>query len=75
MKPYPLCCGTWKTKQLKSVPLPKPIEFEADYERITLILNRLLDVVRDDRTHPLHSLITLIGDLLEAYEANLEPVD
>ena len=51
------------------------IESEADYERITLILNRLLDVVRDDTTHPLYSLITLIGDLIEAYEANLEPLD
>ncbi len=51
------------------------IESEADYERITLILNRLLDVVRDDRTRPLHSLITPIGDILEAYESNLEPLD
>ena len=51
------------------------IESEADYERITLILNRLLDVVRDDPTHPLYSLITLFGDLLEAYEENLEPLD
>jgi hypothetical protein len=40
-----------------------------------LILDRLLDVVRDDGTHPLYSLVILIGDLLEAYEANLEPLD
>jgi HTH-type transcriptional regulator/antitoxin HigA len=49
------------------------IESEGDYQQITLILDRLLDVVRDDGTHPLYSLVTLIGDLLEAYEANLEP--
>jgi HTH-type transcriptional regulator/antitoxin HigA len=51
------------------------IESAADYERVTSILNRLLDVVRDDSAHPLYSLVTLIGDLLEAYEANLEPLD
>ena len=51
------------------------IETESDYERVTLLLNRLLDVVRDDVSQPLYSLVTLIGDVLEAYEANLEPLD
>ena len=51
------------------------IESEGDYQQIILILDRLLDVVRDDGTHPLYSLVTLIGDLLESYEANLEPLD
>ena len=30
------------------------IESEGDYQQITLILDRLLDVVRDDGTHPLY---------------------
>lgn len=51
------------------------IETEADYERVTLVLNRLLHVVRDDVDHPLYSLVTLIGDVLEAYEIQLEPLD
>ena len=51
------------------------IESEADYDRITAILDRLLDVVRDDSTHPLYPLITLIGDVIAAYEVNLEPLD
>jgi len=48
---------------------------EEEYERITSVLNLLLDVVRDNTTHPLYSLVTLIGDLIEAYEVNLEPLD
>ena len=28
------------------------IESEEDYEQVTVVLNRLLDVVRDDITHP-----------------------
>lgn len=51
------------------------IESEADYDRITVFLNWLLDVVRDDCNHPLYSLITLIGDIMAAYEVNLEPLD
>ena len=51
------------------------IESEEDYEQVTVVLNRLLDVVRDDITHPLYSLVTVMGDIVEAYETDLEPFD
>ncbi len=50
------------------------IESEADYEKATNLLNSLLDVVRDDAGHPLYSLVSVVGDLIEAYEIDHEPV-
>ena len=50
------------------------IESEADYEQATALLNKLLDIVLDDQTHPLYSLVSVVGDLIEAYEIDLEPV-
>ena len=50
------------------------IESEADYENATALLNSLLDVVRDDVGHPLYSLVSVVGDLIEAYEIDHEPV-
>lgn len=50
------------------------IESESDYEQATELLNKLLDIVLDDETHPLYSLISVVGDLIEAYEIDLEPV-
>jgi HTH-type transcriptional regulator/antitoxin HigA len=32
------------------------------------LLNSLLDAVRDDASHPLYSLVSVVGDLIEAYE-------
>ena len=34
---------------------------------------RLLDAVRDDASHPLYSLVSVVGDLIEAYEIEHEP--
>lgn len=51
------------------------IETEADYAKATALLNTLLDVVRDDCQHPLYSLVSVIGDLIEAYEIDHEPVN
>jgi HTH-type transcriptional regulator/antitoxin HigA len=50
------------------------IESEADYAQATALLNSLLDIVRDDAGHPLYSLVSVIGDLIEAYEIDHEPV-
>ena len=50
------------------------IESQADYEKATTLLNSLLDVVRDDAGHPLYSLVSVVGDLIEAYEIDHEPV-
>lgn len=49
------------------------IETESDYERATALLNGLLDAVRDDTGHPLYSLVSVVGDLIEAYEIDHEP--
>jgi hypothetical protein len=38
-------------------------------------LNTLLDTVRDDRNHPLYSLVLVVGDLIEAYEIDHEPLN
>ena len=50
------------------------IESDSDYEQATVLLNKLLDIVLDDVTHPLYSLVSVVGDLIEAYEIDLEPV-
>ncbi len=56
----------WQT--LQTVAPVSHIESESDYERVTALLNSLLDIVRDDMTHPLYSLVSVVGDLIEAYE-------
>jgi HTH-type transcriptional regulator/antitoxin HigA len=50
------------------------IDSEADYEQATAMLNGLLDIVRDDASHPLYSLISVVGDLISAYEIDHEPL-
>ncbi len=30
-------------------------------------------IVRDDASHPLYSLVSVVGDLIEAYEIDYEP--
>jgi len=59
---------------LRSVAPVSHIESESDYEQATTLLNSLLDIVLDDASHPLYSLVSVIGDLIEAYEIDLEPV-
>lgn len=61
----------WQALQ-SAVPLAH-IENEADYEQATALLNNLLDAVRDDASHPLYSLVSVVGDLIEAYEIEHEP--
>ncbi|AUB80446.1 transcriptional regulator, XRE family protein [Candidatus Thiodictyon syntrophicum] len=50
------------------------IESELDDEQVTPFLNDLLDVIRDDPRHPLYSLVSVVGDLLKAYEIDHEPI-
>jgi HTH-type transcriptional regulator/antitoxin HigA len=49
------------------------IDSETDYEETTAFLNSLLDIVRDDADHPLYSLVSVVGDLIEAYEIDNGP--
>jgi HTH-type transcriptional regulator/antitoxin HigA len=59
---------------LRSVVPVSHIESESDYEQVTALLNHLLDLVLDDASHPLYSLVSVVGDLIEAYEIDHEPV-
>jgi len=60
--------------QVRSAAPVSHIESEGDYEQTATFLNSLLDVVRDDASHPLCSLVSLVGDLIEAYESDREPL-
>jgi HTH-type transcriptional regulator/antitoxin HigA len=59
---------------LRSVAPISHIESEEDYRQATALLNSLLDIVRDDTNHPLYSLVSVVGDLIEAYEIEQEPL-
>jgi HTH-type transcriptional regulator/antitoxin HigA len=59
---------------LRSVAPISHIESEEDYQQATALLNSLLDIVRDDTNHPLYSLVSVVGDLIEAYEIEQEPL-
>ena len=61
----------WQT--LQSVAPVSHIESESDYDQTAMLLNALLDIVRDDASHPLYSLVSVLGDLIEAYEIDHEP--
>ena len=62
-------------QNLQSVAPVSHIESEASYVQATALLNSLLDIVRDDTSHPLYSLVAVVGDLIEAYEIEHEPLD
>jgi HTH-type transcriptional regulator / antitoxin HigA len=46
----------------------RPIQTEADFERLSALMNTLLDDVGDDEDHPLSGLLELITDLIYRYE-------
>ena len=60
-------------QSLQSIATVTHIDSEATYAQMTTLLNSLLDVVRDDPQHPLYSLVSVVGDLIEAYEIEHEP--
>ena len=47
----------------------RPIRSEADYDQMAALMNRLLDVVGEDESHPLASVLALVGDQVEGYDA------
>ncbi|WPL19047.1 hypothetical protein Thiowin_04151 [Thiorhodovibrio winogradskyi] len=61
-------------QSLQSLAPVHHIDSMLDYEQTIALLNSLLDIVRDDATHPLYSLVAVIGDLIEAYEIDHEPL-
>ena len=62
-------------QSLQSVAAVMHIDSEAAYAQTITLLNNLLDVVRDDTQHPLYSLVSVVGDLIEAYEIEHEPLE
>ena len=61
-------------QNLQAVAHVAHIESETDYAQATELLNSLLDIVRDDAKRPLYSLVSVVGDLIEAYEIDHEPL-
>ena len=41
---------------------------QSEYQRLTEVLDNLIDVVGEDEDHPLASLMEVIGVLIEKYE-------
>ncbi len=46
---------------------------DREYERLVVILDQLIDQVGEDETHPLASLMEIIGVLIEQYEDQVVP--
>ena len=44
------------------------IRNEADYNKALEVLNRLLDEVGEDESHPLFNFLEVLGTLIESYE-------
>lgn len=44
------------------------IRTEADYNKAVEMLNKLLDEVGDDESHPLYNFLEVLGTLIESYE-------
>ncbi len=50
------------------------IRDEQQYDKAVSTLHWLLDVVKDDETHPLYDLVDTLGTLIHAYEENHYPM-
>jgi HTH-type transcriptional regulator/antitoxin HigA len=46
---------------------------EGDYQRLVVLLDELVDEVGNDESHPLASLMEVIGSLIEKYEVEMVP--
>lgn len=47
----------------------RPIRNDAEYDRTVALMNNLLDIVGDDEHHALSSLLDLVSELVEDYDA------
>ena len=57
---------------VRAWPMLSPVVFvahsESEYQRLVTLLDALIDLVGEDETHPLASLMEVIGVLIEKYE-------
>ncbi len=51
------------------------IRTESQYDQALETLNRLLDTVGDDETHPLYDLLDTLGVLIHTYEERQSPAE
>ena len=61
-------------EQFRAVTDISPIRDGAHYDRMTKILESLLDEVGSDESHPIMGLIDIVGDLVEDYEQKFHPL-
>ncbi|MBO5393624.1 MAG: transcriptional regulator [Pseudomonas sp.] len=55
-------------------PLLRKPKNEADYDGLVAALDTLTDLIGDDDTNPLMSLVDIIGDWVEAYDLEHRPM-
>lgn len=55
-------------------PLLRKPENDADYDQLVEALDELTDRIGDDESHPLMSLVDIIGDWVEAYDLEHRPM-
>ena len=51
-----------------------PIRDEAHYQRMTAMLEALLDETTGDENHPAMGLVDIVGDLIEGFESEHHPL-
>jgi HTH-type transcriptional regulator/antitoxin HigA len=55
-------------------PLLRKPKTEDDYDRLAQALDELLDLVGEDESHPLMSLVDIIGEWIEAWDHEHRPM-
>ncbi len=55
-------------------PLLRKPKTDADYDELVAALDGLTDLIGDDESHPLMSLVDIIGDWVEAYDLKHRPM-
>lgn len=55
-------------------PLLRKPKSEDDYDRLALALDELLEMTGDDESHPLMSLVDIIGDWIEEWDHKHRPM-
>ena len=55
-------------------PLLRKPKNEADYDELVAALDELTDLIGDDESNPLMSLVDILGDWVEAYDLEHRPM-
>ncbi|SEM85752.1 HTH-type transcriptional regulator / antitoxin HigA [Pseudomonas sp. ok272] len=55
-------------------PLLRKPKNEADYDVLVKALDELLDLIGEDESHPLMSLVDILSDWIEAYDQHHRPM-